>query len=266
MIKLIKKIFSKNNEPQESYLYEETTHHTYDFDNVTPLVNYFKNETGVTFEKQTSILKNKVTNLCKRNNIHSFRSLLEQVKTNETLKQELIDYLTTNETYFYREFNQIKELVGLVKHMNHGVSILCAPSATGEEPYSIAIALLEAGVSSENFHITGIDINQEALSKAKEAIYRQRNVRNLSEEILHKYFTQNDSKYVLDDKIKNLVTFKLTNIFDPSFKNIGKFDFIFSRNMLIYFDMDTKIKAKNILESLRKDNSQAIFFGHADMF
>ena len=181
-------------------------------------------------------------------------------------KQKLIDYLTTNETFFYREFKQITELVNLVKTINSNVNILCAPSATGEEPYSIAIALLEAGVIQKSFHITGIDINSDALEKAHKAVYGQRNVRNLTQEIIHKYFIHDGTHYILKDSVKQHTTFKLSNLFDNSFQSLGKFDFIFSRNMLIYFDKETKLKAKDILENMRKDNTHEIFFGHADMF
>lgn len=237
-----------------------------DYTNITPIAEYFKNETGVIFDKQISILTNKVKTFCTHREIHSFIELLNIIKNDSKIKQELIDYLTTNETFFYREFRQIEELVSLVKNSFGHVEILCAPCATGEEPYSIAIALLEAGVSSSNFKIVGIDINSDALNKAKSAIYKERNVRNLSQEIRSKYFMQTDGVYILNSSIKTLVRFELANIFDDSFKKIGKFDFIMSRNMLIYFDKETKLKAKAILESLRKDKSQGIFFGHADLF
>ncbi|MFA6196242.1 MAG: CheR family methyltransferase [Sulfurimonas sp.] len=237
-----------------------------DYSDISPIAHYFKSETGVTFDKQESILKNKVTTFCKQREIHSFSNLLEIIKKDDHIKQELIDYLTTNETFFYREFKQIDELTRLVKQTSWHVEILCAPSATGEEAYSIAIALLEAGVLSENFKITGIDINSDAINKAKEARYRERNVRNLTPEIISKYFIHNGKKYLLNDNIKSLVNFKLANLFDPSFPTLGKFDFVFSRNMLIYFDKETKLKAKNILESMRKNNEVGVFFGHADLF
>ena len=237
-----------------------------DYNDIKPLSDYFHNETGITFDSQISILKSKVTSFCKQRGIYSFSKLLGEIKTNTHLKQELIDYLTTNETYFYREFKQIEELVNLVKESHGSVDILCAPSATGEEVYSIAIALLEAGVSSSSFHILGIDINSDAISKAQNAVYGERNIRNLTAEIISKYFEMYDSKYVVKQSLKSLVSFQVTNIFDSSFKNIGKFNFIFSRNMLIYFDKETKLKAKGILESLRKSDQHDIFFGHADLF
>ena len=245
---------------------EEIVIHQEDYHNVQPIADYFHNETGITFDTQMSILKSKVTSFCKQRYIYSFTSLLQDIQSNAALKQELIDYLTTNETYFYREFKQIEELVTLVKKSQGSVQILCAPSATGEEVYSIAIALLEAGVSPSSFHILGIDINSDAILKAQNAVYGERNVRNLTPQIISKYFDINNGKYALKQSVKSLVSFQVTNIFDSSFKNIGKFDFIFSRNMLIYFDKETKLKAKGILESLRKGNQHDVFFGHADLF
>ncbi len=179
---------------------------------------------------------------------------------------QLIDYLTTNETFFYREIKQIAELVTLVKNASSHVEILCAPCATGEEPYSIAIALLEAGIPPDKFNILGIDINSDALNKALEASYKERSIRNLSAQIISKYFIKINERYVLNSTVKRLVRFELANIFDESFKKIGKFDFIMSRNMLIYFDKETKLKAKEILQSMRKDDKKEIFFGHADLF
>jgi len=251
---------------KKSLIKEEIVVHPEDYIDITPIADYFHNETGITFESQMSILKSKVTSFCKQREIYSFSSLLQNIQSNAALKQELIDYLTTNETYFYREFKQIQELVTLVKKSQGSIKILCAPSATGEEVYSIAIALLEAGVSSSSFHILGIDINSDAINKARNAVYGERNVRNLTPQIISKYFDINDKKYTLKQSVKSLVSFQVTNIFDNSFKNIGKFDFIFCRNMLIYFDKETKLKAKGILESLRTSNQHDIFFGHADLF
>ncbi len=237
-----------------------------DYTNIEPIAKYFYNETGITFDNQISILKSKVSSFCRQRKIASFSRLLEEIKSNTQLKQEIIDYLTTNETFFYREFKQVQELVSLVKDSSQKVKILCAPSATGEEPYSIAIALLEAGISSNAFYIVGIDINSDAITKAKFASYGERNVRNLSPDIIEKYFTVEGVKYLLNESVTSLVSFEVCNIFDSSFSTVGKFDFIFSRNMLIYFDKETKLRAKAILEDLRIDKNQDVFFGHADLF
>nr|WP_275857224.1 CheR family methyltransferase [Sulfurimonas sp. MAG313] len=182
------------------------------------------------------------------------------------IRQDLINALTTNETYFYREFSQIKELLSVItSSKKSSVKILCAPCATGEEPYSIVIAILEK-FPSMNVHIVGIDINTEALKKAKKASYTFRHVNKLPTQLLEKYFTSQKETYELKDDIKDKVTLKQANIFDDSFKDLGKFDYVFSRNMLIYFEQETKLKAKKILESMRIDNTTDVFLGHADLF
>ena len=254
--------FKKKSIPEENIIEEIKK----DYNDAGPVARYFKKETGVIFDEQSSVLKNKLMTFCTHRDIYSFSKLLELIKEDSKIKQELIDALTTNETFFYREFGQIEKLVQLVKDDNKEVKILCAPSATGEEPYSIAIALIEAGVLASKISIIGIDINSEAIEKSQEAIYKERNVRNLSAEIINKYFSKLEDKYILNTNIKSLITFKKYNLFDESFKSLGKFDYVFSRNMLIYFDKETKLKAKAILEDMRKDDKHDVFFGHADLF
>jgi len=257
-------MFSFFRKKEDKRLQEVKKEEPTDYSDATQIAEYFKNETGVTFDKQMNILNNKVMTFCKQREINSFSKLISLLDRDLEIKQELIDYLTTNETFFYREFKQIEELVSLVKKDLSTVNIMCAPCSTGEEPYSIAIALLEAGVKEDKFRILGIDINSDALNKAQKAIYKQRNVRNLSDDIVQKYFNKQDDKYILRDSIKSLVDFKLINIFNASFTTLGKFDYIFSRNMFIYFDVQTKARAKNILQKMRKNQNQKIFFGHAD--
>ena len=260
-------MFSFFRERVQKETIEPAAVYTENFDDVAMVAEYFYKETGITFEKQMSILKSKVSSFCRQRKISSFETLLRDIQIDTSLKQELIDYLTTNETFFYRESKQIQELVSLVKQKNSSnTTILCAPCATGEEPYSIAIALLESGVEASHFHIVGIDINADAITKAKKAVYKERNIRNLTSEILHKYFTVENKHYILKENVKSLISFKIVNIFDKSFQKLGKFDFVFSRNMLIYFDKETKQRAKNILESMRKDETHDVFFGHADLF
>jgi chemotaxis protein methyltransferase CheR len=237
-----------------------------DFEDINSILKYFQDQTGITFDNKKTILKNKATIFCKHRDIYSFDELLKNVKSNLALRQELINYLTTNETFFYREFQQIENLVKLIKISGKKVDILCAPSSTGEEPYSIAIALLEAGIKKDKFKIVGIDINSQAINQAKKAIYKEKNLRNMPKKVRDKYFYKENDSYVLSQVVKSLVIFKVTNIFDSSFTNIGKFDYIFSRNMLIYFDKQTKKRAKAILEGLRKDSKVELFWGHADLF
>lgn len=258
--------FKKTKKEPQKEVVSATKDFQEDFENVARVCDYFKELTGVTFEKQQSILRSKLISFCRQRDIYSFSTLIEKVDYEPQLRQELIDYLTTNETYFYREFEQIRELVSLVKSSSHSVRILCAPCATGEEPYSIAIALLEAGVSPTRFSILGIDINSDAIEKAKVALYKERNIRNLSADILSRYFTKIDDKFSLHTEIKERVAFRVVNIFAPEFRELEKFDYIFSRNMLIYFDAPTKKRAQEILKERLKGSDEQLFFGHADLY
>lgn len=255
-------LFPKNTQETQSVEEKQIE----DFSNIEKVADYFKDLTGVTFDKQTSILNSKAKSFCQNHKIYSYNELLRRIVTDQVLQQELINKLTTNETFFYREFKQIAQLVSLVQNEHTHVRILCAPCATGEESYSIAIALLEAGVPTHKFEIMGIDINSDAIIKAKGAVYRERNVRNLSSELQLRYFTQEGNIFKLRSEIKNLVNFEVFNIFDESFQKLEKFDYIFSRNMLIYFDKQTKQEALKVLRSMLKDPTKEIFFGHADLF
>ena len=231
-----------------------------------PIAEYFINKTGISFEKQKTILKSRLSSFCTVRKIASFDDCLSLVKTDLQLEQELIDHLTTNETYFYREFSQIENLVKQVSLTTTKVDILCAPCSTGEEPYTLAIALLEAGVSSSQFSLQGIDINSSALKSANRAIYRERNISKMPKHLVTKYFEQTQNKYRLKPLIKNHVQLKQFNLFDPEIDKIGKFDYILCRNLLIYFDQPTKQKALKILQSLLKDPQQKVLYGHADLY
>ena len=236
------------------------------YNNIELISKYIYDEVGIIFDNQINILRSKTVLFCRERKICSFDSLLMLIKTNAELKQEVVNFLTTNETYFNREMHQINKLVDTIAKMKNKVKILCAPSASGEEVYTIIIALLEKGVLPSAFDIVGIDINSNAILKANQAIYNKRSVRNLSSQMLIRYFTNKDGEYALKNNIKSLASFKLANIFDAKFKDIGRFDFVFSRNMLIYFDKETKEKARKVLESVRTDTKNEIFFGHADLF
>ncbi len=235
------------------------------YENPQALLSYFKEETGIDFSKKEKIVTLKLSNFCRDRGFFDFESFLENVKADNTLKQALFDYLTVNETYFYREFHQIEQLVQCVKKSDTKLRILCIPSSTGEEPYTIAIALLEAGIPKERFEIVGIDINAEVIAAAKRAVYNSRNLYKVPSPIKEKYFTLQDNQYQLSKIIAQLVTFKVVNLFDEAFLSLGRFDYIFCRNMMIYFDQETKQKAKQRIQKLLIEPKNKIFWGHADM-
>ncbi len=262
--------FFKKNKQQNTAHTEQKKSISTDYTDTSAIADFFKHETGVNFDNQQSILKSKLSSFCIIRQIPSFQQCLAEVKSNFSLKQELINYLTTNESFFYREFGQIESFVAEAKKKlssdKQKIDILCAPCATGEEVYSIVIALFEAGVRAEQFDVVGIDINTQALGLAKEGIYKARSVSKIPPETVVKYFSEQDNNYVLSSRVKQKVQFYCENIFNPSFSRLGKFDYIFSRNMLIYFDLQTKDKAKAVFNALLKDQTNAVYYGHADLY
>ncbi|MFK5882035.1 MAG: CheR family methyltransferase [Sulfurospirillum sp.] len=236
-----------------------------DFSNIDELIGYFKSKTGIDFFNKKEIIKNKLIIFCKKREIYSFKELLLSIKQNFSLEQKAIDYLTVNETYFFRETPQIEDMIIKAKKLGFKAEILCAPSSSGDEPYTIAIMMFEAGFAPGDFHIIGIDISEAVIKKAKTAIYNERNLHRVGKELKAKYFYKSDNQYILKDIIKDQVSFRCVNIFDTTLENLRKFDFIFSRNMMIYFDQKTKIKAKDILQNLLKRPEESIYFGHADI-
>jgi chemotaxis protein methyltransferase CheR len=249
-------------------LIEEKTLKTvqYQFNSPQPIADFFKVTTGINFEDQMPILKSKLTSFCTLRKISSFESCLMQLKINEELNQDLNNYLTTNETYFYREFEQIRALVNKVRFEKSSVDILCIPCSTGEEPFSIAIALLEAGVEQKKFNIVGIDINTEAVERAKGGLYNKRDVSRMPKDLVEKYFILNNDRYLIQEKIRALVKFRSYNLFNKDIAELGRFDFVVSRNMFIYFDLETKKRAALILNKLLKNPGDNIFYGHADFY
>jgi len=256
-------IFRQKSEPENRKVKEKIK---YDYENVDIFVSYFKEVTGISFDSQRSILKSKLTSFCRNHSIRSFDDCRHQVDTDAELRQLLINYLTTNESFFYREFTQITNLVADIKASTNVCDILCLPCSTGEEPYSIAMALLESGVSPSKFNILGVDISSEAVQRARQGIYNERNVSKVPSSLVQRYFDHKDKGYHLNDKIKSIVRFETANLFSNSIKNLGRFDFILSRNMLIYFDAETKARASAILEGLLKDSKKPVLYGHADLY
>lgn len=160
--------------------------------------------------------------------------------------QELMNAMTVNETYFYREKEQFEVLVDRILPELHStkpkaapIRILCAPCSTGEEPYSVILHLLEEArlIEDRDIEVVGIDIDSTVIAKANAAKYSERSVHAIPPGVLAKYFKKRALGFELIDDLVGTVDFKVSNVFDKmQMRQLGKFDVIFSRNMLIYFD------------------------------
>ncbi len=163
----------------------------------------------------------------------------------------LVDNLTTNETYFFRESLQLKafseELLPELRERLGGRKILriwSAGCSTGEEPYTIAILLLESGDWWRDWEveILGSDINQRVLHTARKGVYKKNSHRATSPEMVKKYFIEEGKgDYRVVDRVKELVSFSYLNLLDPYKTSlIRDIDVIFCRNVIIYFDREAK--------------------------
>ena len=160
--------------------------------------------------------------------------------------QELMNAVTVNETYFFREKEQFEVLVNHILYeldaklpSSQPIRILSSPCSTGEEPYSIVLHILQEGklVEKRDIEIVGIDIDSKVIEKARKAQYSKRSVHAIPPDLLSRWFVKKGLYYELVDELKGTVDFQVCNVFDKEqMRRLGKFDVIFSRNMLIYFD------------------------------
>ncbi|MEY4504185.1 MAG: hypothetical protein RL154_478, partial [Pseudomonadota bacterium] len=187
--------------------------------------------------------------------------------------QELVNMLTVNETYFFRENYQFEILVKNILHdidrvkaKNQPIRILSAPCSSGEEPYSIAIHLLEETklIEKRDFEIIGIDIDSQIIERAKKGIYNDRSLHAIPPQLVPRYFTKAAGFYTLKSDIRDAISLQVCNVYDKkAISALGKFDVIFSRNMLIYFDDASKYEvAMTFFEMLNPGGY--ILLGHTE--
>jgi chemotaxis protein methyltransferase CheR len=162
---------------------------------------------------------------------------------------QIYDLVTTNETYFFREPAQLRafadEIVPdvLTRKAVKKIRIWSAGCASGEEVYTIAMLLEEAGwYGRAAFEIFGSDINQQVLSRARRGVYRENSFRATPQVFRDKYFVrENEGAWRISDAIRNRVSFGRLNLYDRSRVSLlGQLDLIFCRNVIIYFDDGSK--------------------------
>ncbi len=235
----------------------------FDESDAKELLKEIKGEYGLDYRRQEAITIRKLERFAIKNGFDSFKELSIKYRDSARVKRELINALTVGETYFYRELDQIKVIAELIRS-HRCSSILSAPCSSGEEVYSILLYLHENGSIPPSLHITGIDINTDSLAAAKRGCYSQRSVSQLPDSVRESRFFRRDDGYCIDTLFKRYTGFARHNIFDREFTRLGKFDAVFSRNMLIYFTDEQKREALSRLRSVLKPEG-VLFLGHADI-
>ena len=236
-------------------------------------VKYMHENYGIDLSKKRVLIEGRLSNLIIKKGMTSFGEFLESVKKNN--KDEitaLVNKLTTNYTYFYREenhFNYLREVIlPRIEKENKTktINIWSAGCSSGEEPYTIAMVLddyFKFGIANWRINITATDISENVLSKAREGVYSSESIKKLPDSYKKKYFQKiSDDEYQVVEEIKKYVTFKTFNLMDPLFEK-NKYDVIFLRNVMIYFSQEVKIDIVNKVYQASKPGGY-LLIGHAE--
>jgi chemotaxis protein methyltransferase CheR len=209
--------------------------------------------------------------------LKSYKDYYYYLRYNKNKDQEfteVINTLTTNETYFFREDFQLKTFTREIlpeirekkeKKGERNIRIWSAGCSSGEEPYTIAMLMLDMPMFNDwQIDIVGTDISQRVLQVARKGIYGQSSFRSTDPLYQKRFFTEVDGKYRICDRVKNHISISHLNLFDlPRVALLGKFDIIFCRNVIIYFDLAAK---KKVIESFysRLKPEGFLLLGHSE--
>lgn len=218
------------------------------------LKEFLKNRSGIVLSAdKLYLVESRLTPVARDLGMSGIDELISALaKTaDESLKTRVTDAMTTNESFFFRDqtpFDNLRDHVlpamiaaRKAKGQNR-IRIWSAACSSGQEPYTIAMMLLEnkEKFGDMSFEILATDLSTEIVDKAKDGSYSQFEVqRGLPIQLLVKYFTQTETAWQISEDIRKMVRFQTFNLLD-SYGVLGKFDIIFCRNVLIYFDQETK--------------------------
>lgn len=217
----------------------------------TRLTNFVKTRYGIDLTKKEQLITSRLQSVVREDRFGSFERYIDYItgpKASEHDVDLMLNKLTTNYTYFYREENHFDYFKQTIlpylerTNRNKSLSIWSAGCSSGEEPYTISMMLKDYfGKRSEwDTRVLATDISQNVLSKAQNAVYEEGALEKMPGHWKRDYFTKkSDGRYTVSDEIKRNVIFRTFNLMDPiRFKQ--KFDVIFCRNVMIYFDQPTK--------------------------
>ena len=190
------------------------------------------------------------------------------VDSNDEWKN-LIEMVVVPETWFFRNRKVFNYLVRFVKDTwlpeNPGriLKVLSIPCSTGEEPYSVAMALMDAGINKDRFQIAGMDISEEALSKARLGVYGRGSFRGKDLTFRDRYFQPKNDGYQLSGHVSDKVQLKSGNVMENRFADGVPYDVIFCRNLMIYMSPEARNQTLETMSRLLAETG--IFFcGHAE--
>jgi chemotaxis protein methyltransferase CheR len=238
---------------------------------------FFYRHTGILFgEQKRYFVERRILERIAATNSENFCDYFLAVRFDPTGQemQRLVNAMTVNETYFYREDYQFAALIDGVlpelarrRRTDQAIRIWSVPCSTGEEPYSIAMSILEQWAQADDYRIEimGSDIDSHVLSQAREGLYNERSLQRLTPALRERYFVRtHDGRYRLSDDIRGSIDFAPVNVVDPiSMGRYRAIDVIFCRNMLIYFDDLSRRQAVEAMYECLAPGGY-IFLGHSE--
>ncbi len=240
------------------------------------------NESGINLTPaKKELLKSRLMKRLRERSLTSFKEYYQYVTEEDTTGEELVsmlDCISTNLTEFFREsahFDFLSKKVLPVlsenkrKKREKKIRVWCAGCSTGEEPYSISMILSECleQLSGWDIKILATDLSTRVLKKATQGIYAKDRLRGIPLQMLNTYFKRGEHNlkdcYQIKDFLKNLIVFRRLNLTDETFPFKGQLDFIFCRNVMIYFDKQTQSKlVAKFYKHLAPDGY--LFIGHSE--
>jgi chemotaxis protein methyltransferase CheR len=217
------------------------------------LAQLLKRRTGIAINPlKTSQIAMRLTPVARRFGFRNTDELLRELAdARESMIRPVIEAMTTNDTWFFRDrspFEQFREIIlpDLLSRRARSkkLRIWCAAASTGQEAYTLAMLLHEAGLAKEGWTIelVATDISSECIARAKEGLYTSFEVqRGLNIKRLIAYFTQEDDRWRISDSLRRTVKFRTFNLLDD-YGAFGEMDIIFCRNVLLYFEPQTKTR------------------------
>ena len=185
-------------------------------------------------------------------------------------QQALIEAVIVPETWFFRYPESFATLARLAKarlaeiKQMRALRILSLPCSTGEEPYSIAMALLDAGLAPHQFKVLGLDVSPLSVERAKRGVYGKNSFRGSDIDFRERHFTEEADGFHIADRVREQVRLQVGNLLDPGLlANEPSYDFVFCRNLLIYFDQPTQKQVFDVLKGLTHLDG-VLFIGPAE--
>lgn len=206
------------------------------------------------FAYKENQLHRRILSLMSRVGVKDFDEYIKLLKTDNGQRQKFLDFITINVTEFFRNPELFKELQTeierYVKENRGNIKIWSAACSIGAEPYSLAMIMENLNLSTR-YSILATDLDSTILTRAKQGVYTEAEIKNIEDRLVKKYFNVEDGKYSIDSKIKNMVTFKKHDLILDNYEK--DFDLIVCRNVVIYFNQDVKNKIyEKFSSSLKK--------------